>query len=325
VLIHRRALGAAALLVALGASTAAQALDQVTLRLNWQILGFHTAFYYGVEQGFYRDEGIDLVISEGRGGGVTAQAIGAKSDMVGIVDAGTTIVSAARGIPIQTVMSLMNRGIFAVVARADAGITTAKDLEGRTIAVTAGDALSQLFPAVIRRNGLDEGKIRLVNVDPAGKVVAVLERRADALLGSIDAQNFQLEARGVPAASLTFDEMGVKLVGLTVVAHEDTIREKPELLRRFARATQKAMTAAAADPDAAVAAGRKVKPELDPEVGKGQLLVSLDRFPSPATEGKPIGWGAESDWQATLELLTEFQGIKTDRPAASFFTNRFVE
>jgi hypothetical protein len=34
--------------------------------------------------------------------------------------------------------------------------------------------------------------------------------------------------------------------------------------------------------------------------------------------------GAEADWKSTLDLLNEFQGIKTDRPAASFFTNNFA-
>lgn len=300
------------------------AQDAVSLRLNWQLLGFHAPFYLGVERGFYREAGINLTINEGRGGAVTAQAVGAKSDQFGIVDGGTTIVSAVRGVPIRTVMSLMNSGIFAVVARADANIRTAKDLEGKAIAVTAGDALTQLWPAVVKANKLDSSKIRLVNVDPAGKVIATLEKRTDALLGSIDAQSFQIEAKGVKTSMLSYDDLGVRLVGLTVVTHEDTIKGNPDLIRRFVLATRKSFEAAIADPQAAVRAAVKVKPELDPNSVLLQMQASLSKFSSPSTAGLPIGVGAEADWKSTLDLLNEFQGIKTDRPAASFFTNNFA-
>jgi NitT/TauT family transport system substrate-binding protein len=314
----------AVLLAALG-STPVRALDDVSLRLNWQILGMHTPFYLGVERGYYKDEGIDLKISEGRGGGATAQAIGAKSDTFGFVDGGTVVVSAVRGVPIRTTMSLMNRGIFAIVAREDAGINKPKDLEGKSIAATAGDALTQLLPAVIKFNNLDRDKIKIVNVDAASKVITVLEKRADALLGSVDAQSFDMAAKGVKSTMLSYNDIGVPLVGLTVVAHEDTIKSSPELIKRFNRATQKSYEAAMKDPYAAVDAARKFKPEINREVCKSQLEISLAHIPSDNTKGKPLGWGSEKDWSAMLALLKEYQNLPTERTGDTFFTNAFVQ
>ncbi|CAH1687401.1 NitT/TauT family transport system substrate-binding protein [Hyphomicrobiales bacterium] len=313
---------AASIVIGLGSASAA---DKASLRLNWQLLGFHAPFYYGVEKGFYRDEGIDLTINEGRGGAATAQALGANSDTFGIVDAGTVIVSVSKGIPIKTVMSLMNSGIFAVVAREDAKIQTAKDLEGKTISITAGDALTALFPAVVAANKLDASKIKLVNVDAAAKVVAVLEKRADATLGSVDAQSFVMEAQGVPASVLSFDDLGVKLVGLTLVTNDQTAAKSPDLVKRFARATQKTFAEAAKDPDGVIAAALKSKPVLDPKILRQQMDVSLAKMESPNTKGKPIGVGAEADWANTLKLLKTYQGVETDKPASAFFTNAYVE
>ncbi|KPL51313.1 hypothetical protein ABB55_02980 [Prosthecomicrobium hirschii] len=314
--------GLAAMLVS---AATARADDAVSLRLNWQILGFHAPFYYGVKKGFYKEEGIDLTVNEGRGGAATAQAIGASSDTFGVVDAGTVIVSVTRGIPIRTVMSVMNSGIFAVVARKDANIVRAADLEGKTIAVTAGDALTQLFPAVISANKLDEKKIRFVNVDAASKVVAVLEKRADATLGSVDAQSFVMEARGVAASVLSYDDLGVKLVGLTVVANEKTIAASPDLIRRFVRATRKAFVEAQKDPDGAIAATVASKPELDGKVLRQQMDVSLAKLTSAATAGLPLGIGAASDWDNTVTLLKTYQSLATDKPGSAFFTNDFAK
>ena len=110
-----------------------------------------------------------------------------------------------------------------------------------------------------------------------------------------------------------------------MVAHEDTIKANPDLVRRFVRATRRSFEAARAEPMAAVQAAIKVKPELDPTAMRLQLEASLSKFESPSTKGQPIGVASLVDWKSTLELLTEFQGIKTDRVATTFFTNDFAQ
>ena len=71
-------------LAMLAASTAmAPAQDAVSLRLNWYMGGLHVPFYYGKERGFYKEEGIDLTINEGRGSANTVQVVAAGSDTFG--------------------------------------------------------------------------------------------------------------------------------------------------------------------------------------------------------------------------------------------------
>ena len=245
-------------------------------------------------------------------------------DLFGIADAGTMIIAASKGIPIKAVMSPMNISPFGVVARADANIKGPKDLEGKRLAVTAGDSLTQLFPAVVKANNLDDSKIEMVFVDPAAKVVSVLEKKADALLGSGDAQFFQIEAKGVKASVLNFADIGVNTVGLSVIAHEDTVKDQGDLVKRFVAAMQRSYDEALKDPDAAIAAAVKSKPDVDSEVLKGQLMVDLDLLESPASKGKGIGYAAAEDWERTVSLLKEYRGLETDRPASSFYTNEFL-
>lgn len=45
------------------------AQERASLRLNWLYYGFHSFFPLGVDKGFYKDEGIDLTIGEGKGSG----------------------------------------------------------------------------------------------------------------------------------------------------------------------------------------------------------------------------------------------------------------
>ena len=95
-------------------------------------------------------------------------------------------------------------------------------------------------------------------------------------------------------------------------------------MRRFVAATQKSWAAAKADPDAAIAALMKAKQGLEFDSQKNQLVADLPNLASTATEGKPIGWGALSDWEATEKLLKQYGNLETDKPATAFFTNDFL-
>ena len=174
-----RRIGSLAIAVAaFGLGFGAQANDQVTLRLNWILYGFHTPFHLGVDRGYYKDEGIDLTIGDGQGSGRTVQVVAAGGDTFGISDAGSVIAGASKGAPIRSVMAVSNSSPYAVGVRGDLGAKSAKDLTGMTIAATAGEAGVQLWPAILAANGM----ARLINIvrghtyffdAPAPKVIMV--------------------------------------------------------------------------------------------------------------------------------------------------------
>ena len=319
----RPALLATALFAA-GSALPAHAADDVTLILNWYLGGLHAPFYLGKERGFYEEEGINLTIQEGRGSAVAAQVVAARDVDFGMSDAGSLMLAVAKGLPIKAVMSLLNTSGFGVISLAETGIESAKDLEGKILAVSPGDALTQLFPAVIAANDLDESKIELVFMDPPAKPVAVMEGRADALLGGIDDQFFLIEAQGHEPAALRFADLGVNTVGITVHTQESTIAERPDLVERFVRASVRSWEAALEEPEAAVGAALKVKPDLNRESTLKQLKVDLELLFSPNTENQGIGYGAPADWEHTKELLTQYRDLQTDRKATSFYTNDFL-
>jgi NitT/TauT family transport system substrate-binding protein len=321
--MNRRTILATAMAVGLLAGPAAAA-DQASLILNWYLGGLHTPFYLGKERGYYADEGIDLEIQEGRGSVRAAQVVASKDVTFGMSDAGSLMLAAAKGAPIKAVMSLLNTSGFGIISLKETGIETIQDLKGKTLGVSPGDALTQLFPAVMSANGLERDDVELVFMDPPAKPVAVMEKRVDALLGGVDDQFFLIEAKGFEPAALRFADLGVNTVGMTIHAHEDTIAEKPDLVRRFVAASVRSWQAAQEDPEAAVDAALEVKPDLDRESTLKQLKVDLGLLDSPGTKGKGIGYGAPEEWERTKALLVEYRDLETDREAGSFYTSEFL-
>lgn len=314
---------ALAVALALGAGPA-MAQEKASLRLNWLLYGFHSFFQLGVDKGFYKEEGIDLTIGEGQGSGRAIQIVGGKSDTFGLSDGGSVIAGAAKGAPVQAVMGIMNKTPFAVIARADSGIKTVKDLEGKTIAATTGESALTIFPVVATANKINAEKVSFVRVDGNGKLVAMLEKKVDAMLGGLENQSLILAQRGLPVTTLGYAEIGANTLGLVAVAHADTIKTNPALVQKFIRATQKSIAYAEKNPQEAIDAIAKIKPDLDKDLALKQLKAGLSLQRASGGDTQPIGWMNPEDWSRTLKTAQDYQELKTDLPLSAFYTNQYI-
>lgn len=320
----KKLLQVCALMLILATSGWAQAQESASLRLNWLYYGFHSFFPLGVDKGFYRDEGIDLTIGEGQGSGRAVQIVGSKSDTFGLSDGASVIGGAAKGAPIVAVMGIMNKSPFAIISRADANIKTVKDLEGKAIAATTGEAGMTIFPAIIKSNKLNSESIKFVRVDGAGKLVAMLEKRVDAMLGGLENQSLILSQRGLAVTNIAYSDVGANTLGLVIHVHKETLEKNPKLVQAFIRATQKAIAYAEKNPDEAIAALAKIKPDLDKTLAMQQLKAGLTLVRAKEGESKPIGWMNPADWQLTLDMAREYQDLKTDMKPTDFYINNLV-
>jgi NitT/TauT family transport system substrate-binding protein len=322
-------LGAAAALAAtLVSPVLAQGKDKVILMLNWYTYSEHAPFYLGKEKGFFEAEGIDLDIQEGRGSAVTVQAVAAGSATFGYVDVPTMIKAAAKGAPVKAVGVALQTSAMSVMSFSDKNIKTPKDIIGKTVAMTPGDSMSQIWPLFLKKTGLQETQFKTVSGDAQTKLNAVINGQADLLLGYVMDQNIKLQdAAHKPVTPIRFADYGVNLISSGVVANKDTLSTKADLVKRFMRATTKALEEAEKNPEAAVDATLKAQPKsgqrdtmlvglklttalyhTDETKGLRPLRVSMKNVNEsldllvqyggmdPATRGKPEDW-------VTLEYL----------------------
>ena len=311
-------------MMSLLAANAAQAQDKVTFRLNWLLYGFHTPFYLGLERGYYKDEGIDLTIGEGQGSVRAVQTVGAKGDMFGLADGGSIVGGVTKGAPVRAVMAVTNSSPYSLAVRADSGIKTLKDVEGKTIATAPGEAGLQLLPGLFARNNVDIDKVKILRVEGSGKMVAVAEKRAEGLMAGLDNQSLTLPKEGVPLIDFAYSKYGTNTVGLAIFTNTDLIKEKPDLVRRFVKATVRSFEAAIKEPEASIKAGQKVKPDLETDLSMAQLKVGLGLMKTEATASLPTGQFAQKDWDDTVDLMKKYMALETSMKGSDFFSNDFL-
>jgi NitT/TauT family transport system substrate-binding protein len=304
-------LGSAVLALSLGTPAQAQTRDKVTLMLNWYVYGEHAPFFLGKEKGYFAQEGIDLQIQEGRGSAATIQAVGAGTVEFGYADIGVMMRATGRGAPLKTVGVMLQSTPAAVISPADRNIKTAKDLVGKTIAITPGDAVTPIWPLFLSKVGIEEKQFKTVSGDAQTKLNAVVNRQADALLGFVTEQGARLpDIVKQPVNSLRFADAGLTLVSLGLIAHNDTIKNKGDMLRRFLRATTRAVEESEKTPKEAVDAMLRAFPSAGmPEAQLESLKLSQTLYHTPDTKGMRPLRVSRATIEESLNTLVKYGGM----------------
>ncbi len=210
------------------------------MALDWIFQGPNVGFMLAQEKGFYREAGLDVAITSGKGSGSTAQLVASKATQFGFADGYVVGNGVSKGMGIKSVGSIFRRNPAAAMVLADSGINTPKDLEGKSIAMTAGSAQFQQWPAFAKGAGIDTSKIQVVNIDPAGVGPALINGKVAAIGGFAQGYVPAIEIRGKKQVRIFwFADYGVTVVSNGIVVHQDLLKSDPELVRAFVTPTIK--------------------------------------------------------------------------------------
>lgn len=303
----------------------AAALKPVSMTLDWLIEGTNLGFVMAHEKGFYRDAGLDVTVTAGKGSVTTAQMVASKASQIGFSDGFVVGSGVANGMNIKTIGSVFRRGPAAMMMLGNSPIKTPKDLEGKTVAITAGSAVFRQWPAFVKGAGIDASKIQVVNIDPAGLAPALISGKVDAIGGYVGSYVPSIELRGKQQARiLWFADSGVSVVSNGIIVHNDLIKSDPDLLHAFVPASIKGFLYGRQHVDEAVAAVIKYSPTADPAIMKREFEVSWKTWVTPATKGKPLGWESDASWASTIEVLKQYGGVTAPLTPSQLYTNEFV-
>jgi NitT/TauT family transport system substrate-binding protein len=243
---QRRAIVAAAVFFAsLGAMPkSAGAADAVSFRLDWTLSGYHLPFYWAKEKGYYAAENLDVDIKEGAGSGKTVALLAGQQDDIGLADFMFMTVGAAKGMKIKGLFGEVQDGAWAVISHADAPIKKPEDLIGKTVATTADHkAMLDLLLAI---NKIPPDKVTTQVTSPATRNTVFVNGQVDSFISVVIGSPLDLvvraqQGKGKPVHFMPFADFGIAPMGQGILAHERTIAAKPEVLRRFVRASARAL------------------------------------------------------------------------------------
>jgi len=313
------------LLMVLGSTFPSLALDRVTLRLDWVLMGKGSPFFVGVEKGYYKEVGIDLTILEGKGSGSTIQLIASGEDPVGLASLANLAEAVAKGMPVKSVYAVTHDSGYAVLSLVETGIKNPKDLIGKTVGVSPAGASRAVLPAFLKVNGIEFNQIKEVAFEGVGRMNALLMKKVDSAIGPYYEYLPILESKGVKVNTLKLAEWGLSLLGFGVVVNNKLIAENPDLIKRFLQATSRSLAYAMANQDEAIKAMSKdyIKPE--PQIWAYDWKLVIETMDSKYMKGRPMGWQPQEEWEQTRDFLGRYINKDIGQvPLDKFYTNDFI-
>lgn len=326
---HTRRTVIAAIFVAaaiLGGAGTGRAEDTIRLRLDWLPTAYHAPLFYGAKQGFYRAEGINLVIEDGKGTNVALQAVAAGNDEIVLASYTTMIQSSTAGMDVFGIGGLMQRSPDAIVSLQSNPINTPAELVGKTIATTPGSEIAKLLVAFFKATGLDPSKISVINTASGLAPAAVLSGTAQAMTGWSFSDALILNQTKPIAKPILMADYGINVLGLGFVTTKAYATKNSDVLRRFMKATTKSYEDGLKHPKDTIAALVADRPDTAPRAALMEEQLGL--FPqflhTKRTEEKPFGWTAREDWDQTAQLLRDYFEMTAQVDVGSLYTNDFV-
>ncbi|GAA5195701.1 ABC transporter substrate-binding protein [Rugosimonospora acidiphila] len=277
-----------------------KSLDKVTYITGLGDYGREAYAWYGQAKGYFKAEGIDLTIEPGKAGALNLQEIESGKAQFAAIDYSGAIVDYGKGTDtkFKIVDAINQRTTVAIMTLGSSHITGPADLVNKTVGVQNGAVPKTLFPAYARLAGLTDEQIANVHFQSAqtpaqlpGFLVSKKTQGIGQFVVGVPAINASLKTANVndTVTTLPYSKYLGDLYGNVLVATNELVKGKPDLVRRFNKAYNKSLAASLDDPDGTADILHKYDPAqpvaaasaevklLKPYCGSGAQIGTMDQ------------------------------------------------
>ena len=298
----------------------AKAEEHITVLTNWYAQAEHGGIYQAEASGGYQREGLAVTIKQGgpQLNGMQLLLAG-EADIVLGYDL-QVLKSLENKVPVVAVAASFQSDLVGIMARED--VHSLADLKGKTILV-ATPGRATWWPWLKKKYDLSDDQVKpyTFNLQP---FVADGNTVQQAYPSS---EPFQAAKSGVPVRFLPLKQEGYPPYGLVFVVTRDTLLHRPEVIKRFLKATFEGWRAYLVDPSLAQAAIHDANPAMTEE----QLayvytqLISMGVIDSG--DAKTLGLGIITDarFKATYDFLTGEGLLKPEVDYHDAFDDRLIK
>jgi ABC-type nitrate/sulfonate/bicarbonate transport system substrate-binding protein len=211
-------------------------LTHMTLALDWTPNTNHTGIYVALAKGWYRDQGIDLQLLPYSSSINPDTLVSTGKADVGISSTESIVADYAVGQPVVSIAAILQHNTSALVARADSGITSPRDLDGKTYGGFGAPYETAVVSAIIKHDG-GKGNFKNVtlNIDP---IQALQSKQVDFVWIFQGWEGIQAQREGLKLNEFYITDNGIPdYYTPTIIAGPSEIQQKSDLLKRFMAAT----------------------------------------------------------------------------------------
>merc|ERR1712129_411094 len=279
--------------------------EKTTFLLNWYANPYHTPIYVAKEQGWLKEEGIDLAILEATDPSDVTEIVGDGAIGLGLKAMIHILAAKDKGIDLKSFGTLLDEPPTGLIHKKSANINKFSDIQGKKVGYI-GHFGKVMIDDLAKQAGIPLDSFETVRVG-MNVTAAILRGDIDTGVGFTNFQRIELEELSAEdAGMLRIDELNdlgcCCFCSVQYVANGDYFEKNPEKISGFMRAMRRATEFTIEHPDAAWKIMTRANPRLD-----NNNLLNVDR-----------------DWEKVGQFCKHLGVLETDFDQHSVWTNEHV-
>ncbi|OYT95506.1 MAG: hypothetical protein CFE49_12375 [Pseudomonas sp. PGPPP3] len=208
-------------------------LDVIDFQLRWKHQFQFAGYYAAIAQGYYREEGLDVRLHEGAPGKTPVDEVLAGRAQYAESNS-ELLYERLKGKPLVALAVIFQHSPSVLLARRDAGIETVHDLIGKNVMLMNAQTDAD-FQAMFRREGIDP---TLIQLQPSSyDIEDLVSGKVAAFNSYLTNEPFYLQQRGIDYRIISPNTYGIDFYSDILFTSETELRQHPERVEAFRRAT----------------------------------------------------------------------------------------
>jgi NitT/TauT family transport system substrate-binding protein len=273
-------------------------------------------------KGYYTQEGLKVNFVVAKGGVDVAKQVGAGNALIGGAIGDTPIIVRANGVPVRAIAVLGAGSLTLVATHQGDNIKSLQDLKGKTVTVMSyNDTTYYALLGSMRQAGMSKTDAEIQAAGPAGVWQLFAGNKSQAFAGVPD---WIVSAGDAGAKISILETSGFKSMAQAIVASDEAIKTKPELLKKLVRATLRGMEDIMKDPKAAAASYAEAVPSFKGREASVEKVFELYRKHVYADQ-KPLGIVDPARMEAVQKFYVSEGIVSRATPVQDLYTNQFID
>jgi putative hydroxymethylpyrimidine transport system substrate-binding protein len=296
---------------------------RVELMLDYFPNADHAGIYAAQAAGHFEQAGLDVEIRTPPDPSAPIKQVAAGNVDLAISYEPEVFRAREIGLSVVSIAAIVQDPLTSIISLPKAKIRGPRDLKGKTVGTAGIDYQTAYLETILAEAGVGTDSVKERNVG-FNLTPALLTGRVDAVLGAFwNYEGTDLRLRGKRPQIIRMEEAGVPTYNeLVLVANEDALERDKGKLRAFIGALSRGTRDLRENPDEAIDGLLEANPDLDPELQRAVVKVTLPLFFPP--EGKPYGWQDPSQWDAFSAWMLD-SGLLDEPPdPAAAHNNRLL-
>ena len=303
---------------------------KIPFTLDWKFEGPSAPFFNAIDKGYFKEAGLDVEISPGKGSLDAIPKVATGSFPLGFADINSLIkfLDQNPGAPVTAIMMIYDKPPFAVIGRKSLGIKSPADLPGSVLGAPPPDGAWAQFPSFAKANGLDMNKIKVEPVGFPTREPMLAEGKVESVTGYSFSSFLNLVRLGVPEDDITtilMADHGLKLYGNAIIVNTDFASSNAKVVKSFLGAVGKGWKDAVSNPSSAIDALVKRNPAADKNLEERRFNLALTgNVMTDYVIKNGMGNIDEARFEAAIAQLSETYKYKTKPNAKLYFTDAYL-